>query len=86
MAAAKELDERTYTLLVEVLGERHPDTLAGGTNLAISLAALGDAASAESLRGYVLRQLIATLGERHPNCRSVREGIRLNCDIEQPLI
>jgi hypothetical protein len=83
---ARELDEHSYRLLAEVLGEDHPDTLAAGCNLSISRSADGDTGTGDSLRLNVLRQMIAKLGERHPNCRAIREGTRLNLDIEQPLI
>jgi hypothetical protein len=86
VAGARALDEDTYRLLADALGERHPETLAAGNNLAISREAAGDIATADSLRSLILSQMATTLGEQHPNYHSAREGRRLNCDIEQPLI
>jgi tetratricopeptide (TPR) repeat protein len=86
IAGARDLDERTYDLLGSSLGHNHPDTLACGNNLALDWRATGNTDSTDTLQERVIRQLIAKLGERHPNCQLAREGKRLNCDIEQPLI
>ncbi|MDQ1288588.1 MAG: hypothetical protein QG622_2153 [Actinomycetota bacterium] len=83
---ARDLDEQTFDLLGSVLGQDHPDSLACGNNLAIDWRATGQIEVADALRDRIIRQLVERLGERHPNCHAAREGLRLNCDIEQPLI
>jgi tetratricopeptide (TPR) repeat protein len=81
-SAALELDDKTYRSLSERLGEDHPDTLAAGSNLAISRDRDGERASARDLQQTVVGISVRRLGDKHPNTKAVRDGVRLNCDIE----
>jgi MinD-like ATPase involved in chromosome partitioning or flagellar assembly/tetratricopeptide (TPR) repeat protein len=84
LAAACDLDDRTHRGMRDVLGPDHPDVLAAESNLAVSRAATGDEAGARALRADALARSLRTLGDGHPNVAAVRNGIRLNCDIDPP--
>ena len=55
------------TLLRQVLGEEHPDTLTSMNNLAVTLHSQGDLAGARELLGRVLEGRRRVLGEAHPD-------------------
>jgi hypothetical protein len=46
--------------------------------------AMGDRSGAHALAQVVLERSKATLGPDHPNTTAVRNGTRLNCDIDPP--
>ncbi|MEJ3743668.1 FxSxx-COOH system tetratricopeptide repeat protein [Actinomycetes bacterium KLBMP 9797] len=85
-AAALAADETAYASMAtrEVLGPDHPDTLAAGNNLAISQRIAGDRASAQELVQDLLIRSVRRLGADHLNTAAIRNGIRLNCDIDPP--
>jgi tetratricopeptide (TPR) repeat protein len=83
-SAARRLDEDTYARIRRALGEDHPDMLAAASNLAISRRADGDRTGGQVMRERTLVRSRHVLGDNHPNTVAVRNGERLNCDIEPP--
>lgn len=81
---AARMDEEVYALTVRALGEDHPDALASANNLSISRRSMGNVAGWRELHQDTLERSRRVLGEDHPNTRAVRDGERLNCDIEPP--
>ncbi|MBP0451307.1 tetratricopeptide repeat protein [Kitasatospora sp. RG8] len=81
-AAALALDEQAAQLLADVLGPDHPDTLAAVSNLSLGLAAAGDTARAGRLVADALARARESMGETHPVTVAIREGRRLESDIE----
>ena len=73
--AAPELFENVLADLVELLGERHPDTLTAKNNLAFSLRALGDTNTAADLQRQVLADLVELFGERHPDTLTAKNNL-----------
>lgn len=83
-AEARSLDAETFRNMRRALGPDHPDTLAAENNLAISMQAMGDDAEAQLLRDDAFARMVRAFGEEHPNATAVRDGRRLNCDIDPP--
>ncbi|WP_405365451.1 FxSxx-COOH system tetratricopeptide repeat protein [Kitasatospora sp. NBC_00039] len=83
-AAALPLEEEALALLAGRLGADHPDALAAASNLALTLAATGDHDRAARTAADALARARETLGEEHPVTVAIREGVRLDRDIEQP--
>ncbi|BCB82578.1 hypothetical protein GCM10022251_79570 [Phytohabitans flavus] len=83
---ALAIDEDIYPRLTspEGLGPDHPDTIAAANNLAISRRINGDRASAQELIQEQLARAMRVLGADHPNTAAIRNGVRLNCDIDPP--
>jgi tetratricopeptide (TPR) repeat protein len=77
-------ERRTRRHCVGVLGAEHHDTIAVTSNLALSLRATGHEAEAEQLTGEALSYAEETLGRTHPTYGAVRDGERLDSDIEPP--
>ncbi len=84
--AALAVDEEIYPRITrpDGLGRNHPDALAAGNNLAISRRLTGDRAGAQELVQEVLTRSTRVLGADHLNTAAIRNGIRLNCDIDPP--
>ncbi|MFC6014987.1 FxSxx-COOH system tetratricopeptide repeat protein [Plantactinospora solaniradicis] len=81
-ADARRLDERTQGKLVERLGRKHPTTIAATANLAISLRDTGALHDARQQTQKALELSLQVLGEEHPNTAAIRDGRRINIDIE----
>jgi tetratricopeptide (TPR) repeat protein/cellulose biosynthesis protein BcsQ len=77
-----KLDEHCYDLLRARLNHRHPVVLVAAGNLAISRLRTGDPDQAVATREEALRIATEQLGHDHPNVRAIREGSRVNVDIE----
>jgi len=69
-----------------VLGPDHPDSIAAANNLAISRRLAGDRIGAQELVQDQLARATRVLGAEHLNTAAIRNGIRLNCDIDPPEI
>ncbi|GFJ84752.1 tetratricopeptide repeat protein [Phytohabitans houttuyneae] len=67
-----------------MLGAEHPDTLAAGSNLAISRRADGDRQGGNALMESMLNIYRRLLGEDHPNTVAAANWSRLSCDLEPP--
>ncbi|HEY2521973.1 MAG TPA: FxSxx-COOH system tetratricopeptide repeat protein [Streptosporangiaceae bacterium] len=80
--AAEALEQETITQLTSVLGARHPDTLVCQANLAVTLRDSGRDREAKDLRAQVLAELSQVLGASHPDAIQLREGQRINRDLE----
>jgi len=87
-AACLAIDEDVYRRVTsrEVLGPDHPDALAAANNLAVSRRLSGDATGARELLEDVIARANRVLGPDHPNTVAIRNGARLNCDIDPPEI
>jgi tetratricopeptide (TPR) repeat protein len=79
---AEVLERRTAAQLTGVLGARHPDTLVCQANLAVTLRDAGRDREAKDLRAQVLAELSQVLGASHPDVTQLREGQRINRDLE----
>ena len=80
--AARRLDEDGYTLLRSQLDGDNPIVVAAAANLAASLGAAGDPTGAAELRADTLRICGPSFGPSHPFIVALREGTRINSDIE----
>ena len=80
--AAEALERETVTKLTTVLGTRHPDTLVCQANLAVTLREVGRDREAKDLRAQVLSDLAQVLGAGHPDVSQLRDGQRINRDLE----
>jgi tetratricopeptide (TPR) repeat protein len=86
LASAQRLDTDAYERFGRRLGDDHPDALVAGANLAQTLERLGDPDQARSVRQRVLPQLVRRLGEQHPTLQEVRNGERIDRELEpQPV-
>jgi cellulose biosynthesis protein BcsQ/tetratricopeptide (TPR) repeat protein len=83
---ALAIDEEIHPLISsrQVLGPDHPDSIAAANNLAISRRLAGDRAGAQELVQDQLARATRVLGADHLNTAAIRNGIRLNCDIDPP--
>jgi MinD-like ATPase involved in chromosome partitioning or flagellar assembly len=82
VAAANEIDERNYSRLRTLLSAGSPAVLAAAANLVASREALGQSDTAAQLRTDALRACLDRLGTDHPYAASLRDGARINADIE----
>ena len=82
LEAAEMLERETVTQLVKVVGARHPDTLVCQANLAVTLRDTGREREAKDLRAQVMAELAQVLGAGHPDVIQLREGQRINRDLE----
>jgi tetratricopeptide (TPR) repeat protein len=80
--AAERLERETVTQLTSVLGADHPDTLVCQANLAVTLRDAGRDREARDLKAKVLAELARVLGAGHPDTLQLREGQRINRDLE----
>jgi MinD-like ATPase involved in chromosome partitioning or flagellar assembly len=86
LAEARRIDELGHSRLLARLGPDHPTVIAAASNLAISLLDTGAVQDARQQRQEALRLARQALGEDHPNTLAIRDGTRINSDIEpQPL-
>ncbi|WP_326549995.1 FxSxx-COOH system tetratricopeptide repeat protein [Micromonospora sp. NBC_01813] len=81
-AAAGAIDERSYLRLRALLGSGSPAVIGMAANLVTSRAAAGDHAAADQLRTDTLRFCLARLGGDHPYARALRDGRRIETDVE----
>ena len=82
MTTAHEIDERNYSRLRSLLSAGSPAVLAAAANLVASREATGQAEAAAQLRTDALRACLDRLGSDHPYAASLRDGARINADIE----
>jgi hypothetical protein len=78
----EQLERETVTQLTAVLGAEHPDTLVCQANLAVTLRDAGRDREAKDLKAKVLAELAHVLGAGHPDTLQLREGQRINRDLE----
>jgi len=72
----------TVTLLRDVLGRDHPDTLVCQANLAVTLHQAGRDHEAEELKAAIMADLSRVLGASHPDSAQLQEWQRINRDLE----
>ena len=80
--AAEALERETVSQLTQVLGAEHPDTLVCQANLAVTLREAGRDREAKDLKAKVLADCRQVLGTGHPDAIQLREGQRINRDLE----
>jgi tetratricopeptide (TPR) repeat protein len=80
--AAEALERETVAQLTQVLGAEHPDTLVCQANLAVTLRAADRDREAKDSKAKVLADLSRVLGAGHPDVIQLREGQRVNRDLE----
>jgi Tetratricopeptide repeat len=79
--AQVQLDEDTLARRRRDLGEDHPDTLAAGSNLAVSLRAAGEYQAARELDEDTLARRRRVLGEDHPD--TLAAAFQLVCALSE---
>ena len=82
LATAEALERETISKLREVLGHDHPDVLACQAGLAVTLRDAGRDREAKELRARILVDFGRVLGAGHPDAIQLREGQRINRDLE----
>ena len=82
LAAAEALERETISRLGQVLGPDHPDILACQAGLVVTLRDAGRDKEARELKASVLADFGRVLGSGHPDAAQVREGQRINRDLE----
>ena len=85
LTEAESLQRSTTTMLTQVLGRDHPDTLICQANLAITLRDASRSDEAEQLAGVVLVRLEQVLGKGHPDISQLQDWQRINRDLEPQL-
>jgi tetratricopeptide (TPR) repeat protein len=81
-AAAEGLERETISRLEQVLGPDHPDTLICRANMVITLRGAGRDREAKELKAKILADFSQVLGTGHPDAVQLREGQRINRDLE----
>ncbi|MDG4833529.1 FxSxx-COOH system tetratricopeptide repeat protein [Solwaraspora sp. WMMD1047] len=81
LTEARRLDELSYSRLAP-LGPEHPTVIAAASNLAVSLRDTGAPQDARRQLQEALRLSRQVLGDDHPNTLAIRNGERINSDIE----
>ena len=81
-AAAEALERGTISRLGQVLGHDHPDVLVCQANLVVTLRDMQREREAKELKARVLVDLNRMLGNGHPDAIQLREGQRINRDLE----
>ncbi|WP_141576640.1 FxSxx-COOH system tetratricopeptide repeat protein [Actinomadura sp. WMMA1423] len=84
---AEALERDALARLTELVGERHPDTNVCRANLSVTLQDMNRTTEAYELREQAAEALLV-LAEKHPHpiIANVRNGVRINRDLElQPL-
>jgi hypothetical protein len=81
-AAAEGLECETISRLERVLGPDHPDTLICRANLVVTLRGAGREQEAKEQRAKILSDFSKVLGTGHPDAVQLREGQRINRDLE----
>ncbi|CAI7976063.1 ATP/GTP-binding protein [Frankia sp. Hr75.2] len=84
IAAARELDQEAWNVLQAKLGEDHPVALIAAVNLTADEQRSGDAENVRAQRSGLLRQLGERLGAEHPVVVVLRQGRRVDLDIDPP--
>jgi cellulose biosynthesis protein BcsQ len=82
LAEAEELERATISGLGKVLGQEHPDTLACQADLAVTLRGAGRDQEARELKAKIMSEFGRVLGTGHPDAIQLREGQRINRDLE----
>ena len=82
LAAAEALERETISRLEKALGHDHPDILACQAGLAVTLRHAGRDREARDLKAKVLADFTRVLGTGHPDAVQLREGQRINRDLE----
>ncbi len=81
---ARELDQSVEANLRAKLGGSHPLTMLVAANHAASLTRTGQETTGTAVRESVLQDLEECLGSDHPNTTRVRNGIRIDLEIDPP--
>jgi tetratricopeptide (TPR) repeat protein/CO dehydrogenase nickel-insertion accessory protein CooC1 len=81
-ATAEALERETISRLDQILGPDHPDTLICRANLAVTLRGAGRDREAKEAKAKVLSDFGQILGTGHPDAVQLREGQRINRDLE----
>ena len=81
-AAAEALERETISRLGQVLGHDHPDVLVCQADLVVTLRDTRRDREAKELKARVLMELNRMLGTGHPDAMQLREGQRINRDLE----
>ncbi len=81
-AAAEALERETISRLEQALGPEHPDTLICRANLVITLRGAGQDREAKEMKAKILSDFSQVLGTGHPDAVQLREGQRINRDLE----
>ena len=82
---AEQAEEHARAVLeirTRIYGPDHPDTLACGANLAVSLHQAGRNKDAERLKAQILDRFSQLLGSQHPNVLLIRDWLRIDLDLE----
>jgi CO dehydrogenase nickel-insertion accessory protein CooC1 len=82
LATAEALERETISRLGTVLGRDHPDVLACQADLIVTLRDAGRSKEAKELKAKVLVDFGRVLGAGHPDAVQLREGQRINRDLE----
>ncbi|MFE2067022.1 FxSxx-COOH system tetratricopeptide repeat protein [Streptomyces sp. NPDC059467] len=83
---AEELERLAIAGFQAALGPRHPDSVVARANLSVTLRSLHRTPEADPLQMSALADLVKLLGEEHPRTVKVREGKRVDRDLEPPTI
>jgi tetratricopeptide (TPR) repeat protein len=81
-AAAEALERETISRLEQVLGPDHPDTLICRANLVVTLRGADRDKEAREAKAKILSDFSRVLGTGHPDAVQLREGQRINRDLE----
>ncbi|MEV0969034.1 FxSxx-COOH system tetratricopeptide repeat protein [Microtetraspora glauca] len=79
---AEALELATLDRLRQKLGEEHPDTLVCAANLSITMRSAGRMEEADLAQRRILAIMARVLGENHPALADLRQGRRINRDLE----
>ncbi|WP_261561454.1 FxSxx-COOH system tetratricopeptide repeat protein [Frankia tisae] len=81
---AHELDQNVESHLRAKLGNGHPLTMLVAANHAASLTKTGQESTGLAVRESALTDLEASLGSDHPSTERVRNGVRIDLEIDPP--
>ena len=76
------LERETISRLEQVLGPDHPDTLICRANLVVTMRGAGRDKEAKDAKAKILSDFSQVLGTGHPDAVQLREGQRINRDLE----
>lgn len=83
---ALALETAAHEGLSRRLSPSHPDTVIAESNLSITLRALGRVREADQRLRRAEAAIVEKLGANHPNTEAIRNGMRINRDLEpQPI-
>ena len=82
LATAEALERETMSRMSKVLGRDHPDILVCQADLVVTLRDAKRDKEAKELKARVLAEFTRVLGTGHPDAIQLREGQRINRDLE----